>query len=101
MGNVINNLGFASMQISHMSVVNQLTSSVTEKDRLINYRNAFTSFSTLFVLGASFIFSELASDGIQMYRYLSSLIILIGLSCNLLYIMTIDEVTLTNQAKTR
>jgi hypothetical protein len=36
-----------------------------------------------------------------MYRDVCYLILIIGFSCNLFYIITIDEVALTNEARVR
>ena len=50
------NVGWAFVQVSHMSLVPSLTSSRIKRDRLNSYRNSFTYIANFLVLGLSLIF---------------------------------------------
>jgi Na+/melibiose symporter-like transporter len=50
------NVGWASVQISHMSIVNQLSYSGTRRDVMVNNRNAFTYFANITVLSFALLF---------------------------------------------
>ena len=47
------NVGWASVQISNMSIVNQLTYSQRKRDQMINLRQGFTFAANIFILTAS------------------------------------------------
>ena len=49
------NIGWASVQISHMSVVNSLTYSPQKRDKLVAFRNTFTYIANISVLLASLV----------------------------------------------
>jgi len=44
------NIGWASVQISHMAIVNSLSSSNRRRDRMVNNRNGFTYGANIFIL---------------------------------------------------
>lgn len=49
------NVGWASVQIAHMSIVNQLSYSQRRRDRMVNNRNSFTYVANICVLATSLI----------------------------------------------
>lgn len=49
------NIGWAAVQISTMSIVNELTYSQEKRDFMINSRNGFTYSANIFVLALAFI----------------------------------------------
>jgi len=61
------NIGWASVQISHMAIVNSLSASNRRRDRMVNNRNGFTyaaniSILTLALLLFAFLNPEEATD---------------------------------------
>jgi Na+/melibiose symporter-like transporter len=56
------NVGWASVQIAHLSIVNSLTYGQRRRDKLINYRNGFTYIANVMVLSlASVLFLVVSS----------------------------------------
>ena len=53
------NIGWAFVQVAHMSLVPSLTSSRIKRDRLNSYRNSFTYLANFLVLGLSLIYFTL------------------------------------------
>ena len=52
------NIGWASVQIAHMSIVNKLTYSQRRRDKLVNYRNGLTyTASVVILIEAVFVFA--------------------------------------------
>jgi Na+/melibiose symporter-like transporter len=49
------NIGWAAVQVAHMSLVPSLTLSRKKRDKLNNYRNTFTYFANLYVLAMAFL----------------------------------------------
>ena len=58
------NVGWASVQISNMSIVNNLTSETRRRDRLSNSRNAFTAGANMIVLTTALVLFSLMDDPI-------------------------------------
>jgi len=56
------NIGWASVQIAHMSIVNTLTYSQRRRDKLINYRNGFTYIASVSILVLALILFMTVSD---------------------------------------
>ena len=93
------NVGWASVQISHMSIVNQLSYSVNKKDQLVNNRNGFTYAANIVVLsGALRVF--LAFDNpIDQFRILCAMCLIFGCCSTGFYMLNIREVKLSEEAK--
>lgn len=58
------NIGWASVQISNMSIVNTITKSNRMRDKLSNNRNGFTSTANITVLGLALILFLAVADRI-------------------------------------
>ena len=56
------NVGWASVQISHMSIVNQLSSSNRRRDRLVINRNGFTYAANITVLSFAYLLFQFVDD---------------------------------------
>ena len=89
-------VGWASCQVTHMAIVNQLTQSSRRRDRLGNNRNGMTSAGFIFTLSAALIIFLSFDSQIQQYRYLSYLVLICGSVCTLIYLCTIKEVEMEN-----
>ena len=93
------NVGWAAVQISHMAIVNSLSTSIERRDVLVNYRNGFTYGANIVVLFSALIVFLYFDDKILQFRILGFLCIGLGLLTSIYYIFTIQEVKLTEEAK--
>ena len=92
------NLGWAAIQISHMSLIPSLTPIKEKKTKLITLRTAFTYISNIAVLLIALALFKLISDPEIQFHVLSIIVLCIGLSINILFIFTIKEVELSQIA---
>lgn len=58
------NLGWASVQVAHMSIVNQLSQSNRRRDQLANARNGLTSAAFIIVLLTALLVFVTVDDAI-------------------------------------
>jgi len=93
------NVGWAAVQVAHMSLVPSLTLSRKTRDRLNNARNTFTYIANLFVLlFAFFVFLALDSDFTQ-FQVLSLGSLGLGVCTSFFFLITVREVKLVNACK--
>ncbi|CAD8115390.1 unnamed protein product [Paramecium sonneborni] len=95
------NFGWASLQISHMSLVPSLTCSRSRRDKLNSIRNTFQFIAVLIVYATALIFFSLAnsaegSDSAQAFQYLSLICVAIGTATSVFFIIQINEPKLTS-----
>ena len=90
---------WAGCQISHLSIVNQLSASNRMRDRLVNLRNGFTYAANFTVLGLAFVFFRLVEDPITQFRLLSGSAVLLGTITSVYFMAVINEPKLTAEAK--
>jgi Na+/melibiose symporter-like transporter len=85
------NVGWASIQISHMALLPNITPSLERRNFLIGWRTAFTYISNVAVLGMALaLFNIIGSPSLQ-FAILSISIIAIGTGINILFILFINE----------
>ncbi|CAD8107300.1 unnamed protein product [Paramecium primaurelia] len=95
------NFGWASLQISHMSLVPSLTCSRSRRDKLNSIRNTFQFIAVLIVYVTALIFFQLANstdgtDSAQAFQYLSLICVTIGTATSVYFIIQINEPKLTS-----
>ncbi|CAD8120093.1 unnamed protein product [Paramecium sonneborni] len=95
------NFGWASLQISHMSLVPSLTCSRSRRDKLNSIRNTFQFIAVLIVYVTALIFFQLANstegtDSAQAFQYLSLICVAIGTATSVFFIVQINEPKLTS-----
>ena len=56
------NVGWASVQLSHMAIVNDLSASNRRRDLLVNNRNGFTYAANILVLLIALALFQLLND---------------------------------------
>jgi Na+/melibiose symporter-like transporter len=102
------NIGWAAVQIGHMSLVPSLTYSLKRRvidqvtqDRLNNKRNSFTFLSNLLILGMGIILFATMSNPTLEINILSYAAAGIGIPAGLFFIFGIDEVKLSNEASAK
>jgi len=88
------NVGWASVQISHMAIVNVLSSSNRRRDRMVNNRNGFTYAANTSILTIALIVFAVMDDPINEFRVMTFTALGLGLCTSLFYICTIREVSL-------
>ena len=92
------NIGWAMVQISHMSIVNSLTHSNRKRDKMVNQRNGFTYMANITVLTAALIVFILIDDAILQFRLLLLLVLSLGFCTSSFFICTIKEPRLAETA---
>jgi Na+/melibiose symporter-like transporter len=92
------NVGWAMVQISHMSIVNSLTHSNRKRDKMVNQRNGFTYAANITVLLAALIVFLIVDNGITQFRILLALVLLLGTCTSSFFIFTIREPKLSAMA---
>ena len=92
------NVGWASIQISHMSLIPSLSPLKETKDKLIGIRNGFTYISNIAVLLVAFLLFKTVDDPQNEFTILSISMLAIGVTINILFILFIDEVGLSKVA---
>lgn len=85
------NVGWASIQISHMALLPIITPSVEKRNFLIGWRTAFTYISNVAVLGMALALFNIISSPSLQFSILSISIIAIGTGINILFIFFINE----------
>jgi Na+/melibiose symporter-like transporter len=93
------NIGWASVQIANMSLVNSLTYSTQRRDKLVSSRNTFTFIANISVLLIALILFQIIKDGIWQYRILAIIIVSLGSISSLFYLLTLKEPYLVGEAK--
>lgn len=93
------NIGWASIQISHMSLIPSLTPIKETKDKLIGIRNGFTYISNIAVLILAFILIKTLKEPNLQFSILSIIVLAVGVIINILFIFFIDEVELSKVAQ--
>lgn len=89
------NVGWAAVQVAHMSLVPSLTLSRRTRDKLNNFRNTFTYVANLYVLLlAFFLFLLLDSDYLQ-FRVLALASLGLGVLTSIFFLVTVNEKKIT------
>ena len=95
------NVGWAMVQISHMSLTNSLTPIKRRRDLMIGLRTGFTYVANVAVLLLAFIMFKTIDAPKTQFSLLAILCIGIGLCLNLLFIFSIKEARLSAIANER
>ena len=92
------NVGWASVQIAHMSIVNKLTYSQRKRDRLVNYRNGLTYTASVCILVEALFVFLFVENGDWQFRILCFSAVGIGCCTSTFYIIHIKENVLGKMA---
>ena len=92
------NVGWASVQIAHMSIVNSLAYSQRKRDTMVNNRNAFTYAANITMLTLSLVLFLFVSNSTKQFRILSITCVAIGACTSLFYVCTVFEPLLAKKA---
>lgn len=93
------NIGWASVQISHMSIVNTLSYSQRRRDQMVNSRNSFTYAANITVLTVSLLLFIVINKSTTQFTVLCLMCISVGALSTLFYSFNIQEKPLILQAK--
>ncbi|KAL4509928.1 hypothetical protein ABPG72_010121 [Tetrahymena utriculariae] len=91
------NVGWAAVQISHMSLVPSLTVSRKRRDSLNNKRNTFTFMANLIVLISALILFQTVPDSLIDFELLGCIVIAIGCVTQFFFLLCINEKKLTSE----
>ena len=81
------NVGWACVQISHLSIVNSLSYGQRRRDVMVNGRNIFTYFANIFMLTLSLIFFLTIVSGVFCFQLLTIVCLVCGGATTLYYII--------------
>ena len=95
------NIGWAALQISHMSLVPSLTCSRKRRDRLNNLRNSFTFAGNLVVLAVGLMIFTIMKNKFLEYKIIAYVALALGVLTSLYFIIRINEKNLTEVARER
>jgi len=85
------NVGWAMVEVSHMSLSPMLTCSRSRRDRLNNYRNTFSYISQLIVLLVAFLFFYTIENQLTEFQILSYTVSFLGILTSVFFIYMINE----------
>jgi Na+/melibiose symporter-like transporter len=92
------NVGWAAIQIAHMSMIPTLSPVQKRRDTLTGIRNAGTFVSNVIVLLIALVLFAIISSPQLQFTVLSLIVIAVGVSLNLLFIFVINEPELAREA---
>lgn len=98
MAPVVLNLGWSSVQISHMSMLNNLSNSNYKRDLLSNNKNGFTYGANILVLLLATLIFEVISNEEMQFRVLVLISAGVGILTTMFFLCAIDEPKLTREA---
>jgi len=84
-------IGWAAVQVSHLSIANSLSQSQKTRDKLSNFRNSVTFAGNIVVLSVALLLFIFLDNKKDQFRYLCYFLIFIGMITSLFYILIIDE----------
>lgn len=82
-----------------MSIVNSLTYSNRKRDQLTNNRNGVGYAAFTIILSCSIVIFLKVPNAITQFRILNCIGTVLGFFSSLFYVLTINEVTLSSEAK--
>jgi Na+/melibiose symporter-like transporter len=85
------NIGWASVQIAHLAIVNQLSYSQRKRDKMVVNRNGFTYIANIFVLGLSLALFLTVKSEILQFQILCLTCVGLGTASTLFYICMVRE----------
>ena len=95
---IIFNIGWASVQVSHMAVVNSLTFDQEKRDQMINSRNGFTYAANIAMLSFSVVLFIFEKHSLMQFRVLSITCVFLGIFSTFFYACFIREEKLSSEA---
>ncbi|MCO5578404.1 hypothetical protein L7F22_032245 [Adiantum nelumboides] len=90
------NIGWAATQVSHMSLVNCLSSNPTSRVALTSCRNAFTMAANLFLFAIAFVIFKAfpardPSDVEKQFRWIAQVSVVLGCCFTLIFLAGVKE----------
>ena len=85
------NVGWASVQISHMAIVNQLSYSQRKRDKMAVNRNGFTYAANIFVLSLALVLFVTIKSQIIQFRVMAVICVTLGAFTTFFYITVVKE----------
>jgi len=95
------NVGWASVQISHLAIVNQLSYSQRKRDKMVVNRNGLTYAANIFVLGLALILFAFIESQKTQFTILGLTCVALGALTTIFYIVNVREPYLSKIALER
>lgn len=95
------NVGWATVQISHLSILNQLSYSQRMRDKMAVNRNGFTYVANICVLSLALILFGTIQNQVTQFRILGFMCVVLGALTTLFYVCVVKENTLSQLAVER
>ena len=92
------NVGWASVQISNMSLVINITASQQRRDRLVSGRNAFTYIAGIGILILMLALFAIVSDPTQQFYIMVYSVTAVGVVCSVMYLIGVPEIALSKKS---
>lgn len=92
------NVGWASVQIAHLAIVNQLSYSQRKRDQMVVWRNGFTYMANIFVLALSMALFLIVPNNVLQFQILALTCVGLGSVTTIFYIIKVKEPTLAKEA---
>ena len=89
------NIGWAAVQVSHMSLLPSISINKKNKDSMVRLRTGFTFISQFFSLVLSFIIFDLVEDKFEQYSYLSLVCVFTGIITTSIFLVKCRETELS------
>ena len=87
---IVYNIGWAALQISHMSLVPSLTCSRKRRDKLNNLRNSFTFAGNLTVLAMGLVIFSIMNNKLLEYKIIAYAALAVGIAASIFFIIRIN-----------
>ena len=97
--NIVWTIAWPAVQISHMAIVNTLSSSNRMRDKMVNYRNGFTFLANITTVMFAYLFFMVIDDKKEQYRYTIIICSVLGIITSAFFIFNINEPKLSALAK--
>jgi Na+/melibiose symporter-like transporter len=89
------NIGWASVQVSHMALVPSISLNKKNKDLMIRIRTGFTFLAQTVALCISFFYFWLIKDKIVQYEFLAGTCVLFGICTSVIFFVLCKEAALS------
>jgi len=87
------NVGFAAIQLAHLSVIPSCTASQSRKDQLVSLRTMFTFTAGVLSIGIATFWLELIPDMATAFLYIMNTAGIVATTCGFIFIIFFREQT--------
>ena len=92
---VLYNLGWAAVQVAHMSLLPVISVNKKNKDKMVRLRTGFFFISQFFSLVISLVVFSIVGDNLKQYTYLSFICVFVGVITTIYFLIYCRETNLS------